>query len=97
MKINFPLLALAVGAFGIGTTEVEHVLATQTLLLQQSKPMEVRVEGDLGPGISAKDLILHIIGRIGAAGGSGYVIEYRDKVFERMTMAFWPVKRTEDV
>ncbi|WP_301751838.1 3-isopropylmalate dehydratase large subunit [uncultured Erythrobacter sp.] len=73
-------------AFGIGTSEVEHVLATQTLLLQQSKPMEVRVEGDLGPGISAKDLILHIIGRIGAAGGSGYVIEYRGTVFERMTV-----------
>jgi 3-isopropylmalate/(R)-2-methylmalate dehydratase large subunit len=48
--------------------------------------MEVRVDGDLGPGISAKDLILHIIGRIGAAGGSGYVIEYRGKVFERMTI-----------
>jgi 3-isopropylmalate/(R)-2-methylmalate dehydratase large subunit len=62
------------------------VLATQTLLLQQSKPMEVRVEGDLSPGVSAKDLILHIIGRIGAAGGSGYVIEYRGKVFERMTI-----------
>lgn len=73
-------------AFGIGTSEVEHVLATQTLLLQQSKPMEVRVEGDLGPGISAKDLILHIIGTIGAAGGSGYVIEYRGAVFERMTL-----------
>ena len=73
-------------AFGIGTSEVEHVLATQTLLLQQSKPMEVRVDGDLGPGISAKDLILHIIGRIGAAGGSGYVIEYRGAVFQRMTV-----------
>jgi 3-isopropylmalate/(R)-2-methylmalate dehydratase large subunit len=73
-------------AFGIGTSEVEHVLATQTLLLQQSKPMEVRVDGLLGPGVSAKDLILHIIGRIGAAGGSGYVIEYRGAVFERMTV-----------
>ncbi len=73
-------------AFGIGTSEVEHVLATQTLLLQQSRPMEVRVDGDLGPGVSAKDLILHIIGKIGAAGGSGYVIEYRGKVFERMTL-----------
>ncbi len=73
-------------AFGIGTSEVEHVLATQTLLLQQSKPMEVRVEGDLGPGVSAKDLILHIIGTIGAAGGSGFVIEYRGRVFERMTI-----------
>ncbi|MEM7701800.1 MAG: 3-isopropylmalate dehydratase large subunit [Pseudomonadota bacterium] len=73
-------------AFGLGTSEVEHVLATQTLLLQQSKPMEVRVEGNLGPGISAKDLILHIIGVIGAAGGSGYVIEYRGPVFEKMSV-----------
>jgi 3-isopropylmalate/(R)-2-methylmalate dehydratase large subunit len=73
-------------AFGIGTSEVEHVLATQTLLLQQSKSMEVRVEGELGPGISAKDLILHIIGVIGAAGGSGYVIEYRGGVFEAMSV-----------
>ena len=73
-------------AFGLGTSEVEHVLATQTLLLQQSKPMEVRVEGDLPEGVSAKDLILHIIGVIGAAGGSGYVIEYRGSVFEAMSV-----------
>ncbi len=73
-------------AFGIGTSEVEHVLATQTLLLQQSKSMEVSVTGALGPGVTAKDLILHIIGQIGAAGGSGYVIEYRGEVFERMTI-----------
>jgi 3-isopropylmalate/(R)-2-methylmalate dehydratase large subunit len=73
-------------AFGIGTSEVEHVLATQTLLLQQSKAMEVRVEGDLGSGVTAKDLILHIIGTIGAAGGSGHVIEYRGPVFEAMTI-----------
>ncbi|MEO1730757.1 MAG: 3-isopropylmalate dehydratase large subunit [Pseudomonadota bacterium] len=73
-------------AFGIGTSEVEHVLATQTLLLQQSKSMEVRVKGTLGPGISAKDLILHIIGVIGAAGGTGYVIEYRGPVFETMSV-----------
>ncbi|WP_028640867.1 3-isopropylmalate dehydratase large subunit [Novosphingobium acidiphilum] len=63
-------------AFGIGTSEVEHVLATQTLLLKQSKSMEVRVEGDLGPGVTAKDLVLHITGVLGAAGGTGYVIEY---------------------
>ena len=63
-------------AFGIGTSEVEHVLATQTLLLAQSKTMEVRVEGELGPGVTAKDLVLEIIGRIGAAGGNGHVIEY---------------------
>ncbi len=73
-------------AFGIGTSEVEHVLATQTLLLQRSKTMEVRVEGMLGAGISAKDLILHIIGEIGAAGGSGHVIEYRGAVFEAMSV-----------
>ena len=73
-------------AFGIGTSEVEHVLATQTLLLQRSKAMEVRVTGALGPGVTAKDLILHIIGQIGAAGGSGYVIEYRGAVFEAMSI-----------
>jgi 3-isopropylmalate/(R)-2-methylmalate dehydratase large subunit len=73
-------------AFGIGTSEVEHVLATQTLLLKQSKTMEVRVEGDLRPGVTSKDLILHIIGVIGTAGGTGHVIEYRGKVFEEMSV-----------
>ena len=73
-------------AFGIGTSEVEHVLATQTLLLKQSKSMEVRVEGDLRPGVTAKDLILHIIGTIGTAGGTGHVIEYRGAVFEQMSI-----------
>ncbi len=73
-------------AFGIGTSEVEHVLATQTLLLQRSKAMEVRVEGLPGPGVTAKDLILHIIGEIGAAGGTGHVIEYRGAVFEQMSV-----------
>ena len=73
-------------AFGIGTSEVEHVLATQTLLLRRSKAMEVRVEGALGPGITPKDLILHIVGRIGTAGGTGYVIEYRGRVFEEMSI-----------
>ncbi len=73
-------------AFGIGTSEVEHVLATQTLLLRRSRTMEVRVEGALGPGVTAKDLILHIIGRIGTAGGTGHVIEYRGKVFEDMSV-----------
>jgi 3-isopropylmalate/(R)-2-methylmalate dehydratase large subunit len=63
-------------AFGIGTSEVEHVLATQTLLLKRSKTMEVRVEGELAPGVSAKDVVLHITGVLGAAGGTGYVIEY---------------------
>jgi 3-isopropylmalate/(R)-2-methylmalate dehydratase large subunit len=73
-------------AFGIGTSEVEHVLATQTLLLKKSKTMEIRVEGDLPVGVSPKDLILHIIGVIGTAGGTGHVIEYRGKVFEQMSV-----------
>ena len=73
-------------AFGIGTSEVEHVLATQTLLLTRSKTMEVRVEGDLPVGLSPKDLILHIIGVIGTAGGNGHVIEYRGRVFEEMSI-----------
>ena len=73
-------------AFGIGTSEVEHVLATQTLLLKRSKTMEIIVDGDLGPGITPKDLILHIIGVIGTAGGTGHVIEYRGKVFEGMSI-----------
>ena len=73
-------------AFGIGTSEVEHVLATQTLLLKQSKSMEVRVEGLLGPGITPKDLVLHIIGVIGTAGGTGHVIEFRGPVFEAMSI-----------
>ncbi len=78
--------ALGALAFGIGTSEVEHVLATQTLQLTRSKAMEIRVEGLLGPGISPKDLILHIIGVIGTAGGTGHVIEYRGEVFEQMSI-----------
>ncbi|PHR19765.1 MAG: 3-isopropylmalate dehydratase large subunit [Sphingopyxis sp.] len=78
--------ALGSLAFGIGTSEVEHVLATQTLQLTRSKSMEIRVEGLLGPGISPKDLILHIIGVIGTAGGTGHVIEYRGEVFEQMSI-----------
>ena len=78
--------ALGALAFGIGTSEVEHVLATQTLLLRPSKTMQIVVEGDLPAGISAKDLILHIIGTIGTAGATGHVIEYRGKVFEEMTI-----------
>jgi len=73
-------------AFGIGTSEVEHVLATQTLLLKQSKSMEVRVEGDLGPGVTAKDLVLHITGVLGAAGGSGYVIEYTGSAIRALSI-----------
>jgi 3-isopropylmalate/(R)-2-methylmalate dehydratase large subunit len=73
-------------AFGIGTSEVEHVLATQTLLLKRSKTMEVRVEGQLGPGVTPKDVVLHIIGVTGMAGGTGHVIEYRGNVFEEMSI-----------
>ena len=73
-------------AFGIGTSEVEHVLATQTLQLRQSKSMQVVTEGELGPGVTSKDLILHIIGTIGTGGGTGHVIEYRGKVFEAMSV-----------
>jgi 3-isopropylmalate/(R)-2-methylmalate dehydratase large subunit len=78
--------ALGALAFGIGTSEVEHVLATQTLLLSPSKTMEVRVEGTLGFGVTPKDVILAIIGRIGAAGGTGYVIEYTGNVIREMSV-----------
>ena len=73
-------------AFGIGTSEVEHVLATQTLQLRQSKSMQVVTEGELGPGVTSKDLSLHIIGTIGTGGGTGHVIEYRGRVFEAMSV-----------
>jgi len=63
-------------AFGIGTSEVEHVLATQTLHMKKSKNMQVRIEGELPLGCTAKDLVLHIIGEIGTAGGTGYAIEF---------------------
>ncbi|HEY1607542.1 MAG TPA: 3-isopropylmalate dehydratase large subunit [Allosphingosinicella sp.] len=78
--------ALGALAFGIGTSEVEHVLATQTLWMHPSKTMEVRVDGRLGFGVSAKDLILFLIGRIGAAGGNCHVIEYRGDTFARMSV-----------
>ena len=73
-------------AFGIGTSEVEHVLATQTLLLKRSKTMEIRVDGVLGFGVSPKDVVLAIIGKIGAAGGTGYVIEYTGEVIRSMSV-----------
>jgi 3-isopropylmalate/(R)-2-methylmalate dehydratase large subunit len=68
--------ALGALAFGIGTSEVEHVLATQCLWQGKSRSMLVRVEGDLRPGVTAKDVVLAIIGRIGTAGGNGYAIEF---------------------
>ncbi|MCR1351610.1 aconitase family protein, partial [Acidithiobacillus ferrooxidans] len=68
--------ALGALAFGIGTTEVEHVLATQCLWARKSRSMRIWVEGELGNGVTAKDLVLAIIGRIGTAGGTGYAIEF---------------------
>jgi 3-isopropylmalate/(R)-2-methylmalate dehydratase large subunit len=73
-------------ALGIGTSEVEHVLATQCLVLARPKTMEVRVEGALGPGVTAKDLILALIGRIGTAGATGYVIEYTGGTIRGLSM-----------
>ena len=73
-------------AFGIGTSEVEHVLATQTLQLTRSKSLEVRVEGELRAGVSAKDVVLHITGVLGAAGGSGHVIEYTGSVIRALSV-----------
>ncbi len=73
-------------AFGIGTSEVEHVLATQTLIQKKSKTMEVRVNGTLPVGITAKDIILAIIGKIGTAGGTGYVIEYTGEAIRGLSM-----------
>lgn len=78
--------ALGALAFGIGTSEVEHVLATQTLLLKQSKTLEIRVDGTLGFGVSPKDVVLAIIGKIGAAGGTGYVIEFTGEVIRAMSI-----------
>ncbi|MCX8500959.1 MAG: 3-isopropylmalate dehydratase large subunit [Alphaproteobacteria bacterium] len=73
-------------AFGIGTSEVEHVLATQTLSTRRSANMRVTVSGDLPPGVTAKDLILAIIGQIGTAGGTGHVIEYAGKAIRDLSM-----------
>ena len=73
-------------AFGIGTSEVEHVLATQTLIQQPAKNMRITVEGALPFGVTAKDLILAIIGRIGTAGGTGHVIEYAGEAIRALSM-----------
>jgi 3-isopropylmalate/(R)-2-methylmalate dehydratase large subunit len=73
-------------AFGIGTSEVEHVLATQTLPQQRPKWMSVTVEGDLQPGVTAKDVILAILGEIGTGGGIGHVIEYRGSAIRALSM-----------
>ena len=74
-------------AFGIGTSEVEHVLATQTLIQKPAKTMRITVDGKLSPGVTAKDMILAIIGKIGTAGGTGYVIEYAGEAVRSLSMA----------
>ena len=74
-------------AFGIGTSEVEHVLATQTLLQKPAKNMRITVDGVLGRGVTAKDVMLAIIGKIGTAGGTGYVVEYAGEVIRALDMA----------
>jgi len=73
-------------AFGIGTSEVGHVLATQCLLQRKPKTLAIEVEGELAPGVGAKDLILHIIGAIGVNGGTGHVIEYRGPTIRALSM-----------
>ncbi|QEG38393.1 3-isopropylmalate dehydratase large subunit [Roseimaritima ulvae] len=73
-------------AFGIGTSEVEHVLATQTLLQFKPKTYELRVDGELAPGVTAKDMILYLIGQIGTAGGTGYVLEYTGDCVRALSM-----------
>jgi 3-isopropylmalate/(R)-2-methylmalate dehydratase large subunit len=73
-------------AFGIGTSEVEHVLATQTLPLKPFKTMAITVEGELKPGVSAKDIILAVIAKIGTNGGQGYVLEYRGSAIRDLSM-----------
>jgi 3-isopropylmalate/(R)-2-methylmalate dehydratase large subunit len=73
-------------AFGIGTSEVEHVLATQTLIQRRAKNMLVQIDGDLPLGVTAKDLILNIIGHIGTAGGTGHVIEYAGSAIRKLSM-----------
>jgi 3-isopropylmalate/(R)-2-methylmalate dehydratase large subunit len=79
--------ALGALAFGIGTSEVEHVLATQTLLQRPAKNMLIRIDGKLGFGATAKDMVLAIIGRIGTAGGNGHVIEYAGEAVRALDMA----------
>ncbi|GLP95264.1 3-isopropylmalate dehydratase large subunit [Paraferrimonas sedimenticola] len=73
-------------AFGIGTSEVEHVLATQTLRQQKAKTMKVEVRGQLAPGITAKDVVLAVIGKVGSAGGTGYVVEFCGEAIKGLTM-----------
>ena len=78
--------AFACLAHGIGTSEVEHVLATQCLLQKKSRTMLVRIDGEAGPGVTAKDIVLAIIGRIGTAGGTGYAIEFGGSAIRTLSM-----------
>ncbi|MGB0721077.1 MAG: 3-isopropylmalate dehydratase large subunit [Gammaproteobacteria bacterium] len=78
--------AMGALAFGIGTSEVEHVLATQTLVLKKSKTMLVSVDGQVGPGVTAKDIVLAIIGEIGTAGGTGHAIEFGGDAIRALSM-----------
>ena len=73
-------------AFGIGTSEVEHVMASQTLLQARPKTLELRVDGTMAPGVTAKDLILYIIGQLSTSGGNGYVFEYTGDVIRNLSM-----------
>ena len=78
--------ALACLAHGIGTSEVEHVLATQCLVAKKMKNLLIRVDGELGPGVTAKDVVLHIIGVIGTAGGTGYAMEFGGSAIQSLSM-----------
>ncbi|MCG7872702.1 MAG: 3-isopropylmalate dehydratase large subunit [Candidatus Thiodiazotropha lotti] len=78
--------AMGALAFGIGTSEVEHVLATQCLIQKKSKSMQVRVDGQVAPGVTAKDIVLAIIAKIGTAGGTGYAIEFAGDAIEALSI-----------
>ena len=78
--------AFAALAFGIGTSEVEHVLATQCLILKKAKNLRVRIEGDIPLGVTAKDMVLAIIGRMGTAGGTGYALEFAGSAISALSM-----------
>ncbi|RUQ36267.1 MAG: 3-isopropylmalate dehydratase large subunit [Candidatus Competibacteraceae bacterium] len=78
--------ALGALAFGVGTSEVEHVMATQCLIQKKSKTLLIRVDGAVGPGVTAKDIILAIIGHIGTAGGTGYAIEFGGSAIQALSM-----------
>jgi 3-isopropylmalate/(R)-2-methylmalate dehydratase large subunit len=78
--------AFAALAFGIGTSEVEHVLATQCMVMKKSKSMRIVVDGELGAGVTGKDIVLAVIGRIGTAGGTGYAIEFAGSAMRTLSM-----------